>query len=422
MSEKLRTAIYDKENPLDGLPITVANVIRQDTELSYEQKKEAIQIVRRWLDYVKEYNVTSENPYVLRSHLESFASDNFPTENIDVSEQIQSESISSIKTPDGRTPSQLLEEVTDPAILNDERVIVYGGVARTILKAFATRDDSSLPPSFIESELPISDVDMMIVGDEEAPNIASHYGSDLSGTKIVQDPQKEIERYFGMVDITMNQAVAHKGRLYYTKQGQEDAKDGLIRAQGSDKPLFDRDSVLLPDGNAYLLRGGFYRTLSVLLRGRGTEIVVSQENIDAEKENIGRYWLVLLFVKLLKMPDGESRNEAILQWHQVAKDIGSTEAVSPSDFLKELIEKFPGFSYGQKDNNYDTEAQTRWLISKLTHRGEELVTDTKPGISGMPKTHTPANIKLRPYEGSRDLSDFWKVAEDYTGKKFESSL
>ena len=420
MSEKLRTAIYDKENSLDGLPVTVANVIRQDTELSYEQKKEAIQIVRRWLDYVKKYNVTSENPYVLRSHLESFAGDNFPTENIDVSEQIQSESIPSIKTPDGRTAGELLEGVTDPLILNDERVIVYGGVARTILKAFATRDDSSIPSSFIESELPISDVDMMIVGDDEASTITSHYGSDLSGTKIVRDPQKEIERYFGMVDITMNQALVHNGELYYTEHGLQDARNGLIRAQGSDKPLFDRDSVSLPDGNVYLLRGGFYRTLSVLLRGRGTEVVVSQENIDAEKGNIGRYWLVLLFVKLLKMPDGESRNEAILQWHQVAKDIGATEAVSPSDFLKELIEKFPGFSYGQKDSNFDTEAQTRWLISKLTHRGEEFVTNIKPGSGGVSQTYTPANLKLRQYEGDRDLSDFWMVIEEYTVRKFES--
>ena len=420
MSEKLRTAIYDKENSLDGLPVTVANVIRQDTELSYEQKKEAIQIVRRWLDYVKKYNVTSENPYVLRSHLESFASDNFPTENIDVSEQIQSESISSIKTLDGRTPSQLLEEVTDTSILNDERVIVYGGVARTILKAFATRDDSSLPSSFIESELPISDVDMMIVGDENASDIASHYGSDLSGTKIVQDPQKEIERYFGMVDITMNQAVVHNGELYYTEQGLQDVRNGLIRAQGSDKPLFDRDSVLLPDGNVYLLRGGFYRTLSVLLRGRGTEVVVSQENIDAEKENIGRYWLVLLFVKLLKMPRGAHQDEAILQWHQIAKDIGSTDTVSPADFLKELIGKFPGFSYGQKDGNFDTEAQTRWLISKLTHRGEEFVTNIKPGSGGVSQTYTPANLKLRQYEGDRDLSDFWMLIDEYTVRKFES--
>ncbi len=422
MSEKLRTAIYDKENLLEGLPITVANIIRHDTELTYEQKKEAVRIIRQWLSYVERYNVTANDPYILRSHLESFANEIFPTENIDVRDQIHTETVSSIRTPDGASAGELLENITDPTILEDKRVIVYGGVARTILKAFATKDLNSLPSSFIESELPISDVDMMIVGDENASDIASYYGSDLSGTKIVQDPEKEISRYFGMVDITMNQAVVHDGKLHYTEQGLLDAKNGLIRAQGSDKHLFDRDSVLLPDGNVYLLRGGFYRTLSVLLRGRGTEVVVSQENIEAEKENIGRYWLVLLFVKLLKLPRGTQRDEAILQWHQVAKDIGSTEASSPADFLKELIDKFPGFSYGQKDNNFDTEAQTRWLIRKLTHRGEELVTDTKPGSGGVPQTYTPANLKLRQYEGDRDLSAFWKVIEEYTGKKFESSL
>lgn len=420
MSEKLRATIYGREVGLEDLPISIANVIRHEEGLSYEQKQDAIDIIRKWLDYVEQYHVTSENPYILRSHLESFASQVFPTENIEVGDKIRKEQIANITTPDNKTAYELLEGVTDPNILNDTRVIVYGGVARTILKAMASKDSDTVPPLFIQSELPISDVDMMVVGDEGAAEIASHYGSDLTGTKIIQNPDDEIKRYFGMVDITMNQAIIYKGVLYYTEQALEDARSGLIRAQGSNKPLFDRDSVLLPTGNTYLLRGGFYRTLSVLLRGRGTEVVVSKENIDAEKENIGRYWLVLLFVKLLKMPEGENRNEAILQWHQVAKDIGSTSIESPADFLTELTEKFPGFSYGQKDNNFDTEAQTRWLISKLAYRGEELITNTKPSSDNLPKTYTPANLTLRPYEGSRDLSTFWNKVAEYAGKSSQS--
>jgi hypothetical protein len=420
MSEKLRAKIYYKETSLDDLPISIANIIRHETDLTYNQKQEAIQLIRKWLQYVERYDVASNDPYILRSHLESFASSVFPTENAEIGDRIVTTNLGEIVTPNGLTPAELIGNVTDPEILNDERVIVYGGVARTILKALATRDDNSLPVSFINSELPISDVDMMIVGDEEVGEIASHYGSDLSGTKLVQNPDEEIERYFSMVDVTMNQAIIYKNKLYYTEQALEDARNGLIRAQGSSNPLFGRDSVLLPTGEVYLLRGGFYRALSLLLRGRGAEVVVSQENIDAEKEKIGRYWLVLLFVKLLKMPDGESRDESVLQWHQVAKDIGSTKTSSPTEFLQELIEKFPDFSYGQKDNNFDTEAQTRWLISKLVHRGEELITDTKPSGDNLPAAYTPANITLRSYEGERDLKEFWKEVEEYTGENFES--
>jgi len=152
----------------------------------------------------------------------------------------------------------------------------------------------------------------------------------------------------------------------------------------------------------------------MLLRGKGSEVVVSQENIDAEKENIGRYWLVLLFVKIFNMSDEGKKEEAVLQWYQVAKDIGSTESASPEAFFTELTEKFPGFSYGKKDNDFDLEAQTRWLIGKLVHRGQESVTGTKSfDEQSLPQSYTPANIILREYEGQSDLGEFWNTVEKY---------
>lgn len=421
MSEGLKKVIDDLEVSLNALPLAIAKVIREDVSLTREQKWEAVAMVREWVNYVEKYNVQSDNLYILRSHLESFADQIFPVERTESSESITRTPINTIRTHAGVPVAELLATVTNPEIVQDRRVLVYGGVARTILKALVEQRTGHATES-LDPELPISDVDMMIVGDMDAEEIAARYGSDLTGTKIVQEPQKEIAGYFSTVDVTMNQAIIYDGNLYYTDTAFDDVSHGLIKAQGSEKSLFDRDSVLLPDGNVYLLRGAFYRTLAVLLRGRGTEIVVSQENIDAEKEKIGRYWLVLLFVKLLKMEEGSKRDEAILQWYQVAKDIGSTETDSPVAFLGELIQKFPGFSYGQKDNNFDTEAQTRWLIRKLVQRGEEKVMDSKPGTDGMPQTYTPANIKLRPYEGSRDLDEFWKVVHEYKEGGIKSSV
>jgi hypothetical protein len=192
--------------------------------------------------------------------------------------------------------------------------------------------------------------------------------------------------------------------LYTTEEALADISSGTISAVGGVQPLFGSDSYTLPNGSVYLQRSGFYRTLAMLLRGRGDRIVVSKENLDAERENIGRYWLVLLFVKLLKMSDTSRREEAILQWYQVARDIGSTATATPGDFLGELMEKFPEYSYLQKGQTFDTETQTRWLIGKLADQGRLKVIGAKNMV---PETYTPTEITLRPYEGDRNLQTFW---------------
>ncbi len=412
MSEKLKATITSPEIPLESLPLSLANVIREDPSLTREQKTEAVALVRKWTDYVEKYGVRSDDPYILRSHLESFADSTFGIEKNEFAGEIQRADVNSIVTPSGEAVSEMISGVTRPEILNDPRVIVHGGTARTILKAYAN-PKTGVDRDYFTAELPINDVDMMIVGDAGAREIAELYGSDLSGTKIVQVSVAAIQHHFETVDVTMNQVVVNDGELIYTKQAVEDISKGLIRAVGSDKPLFDRDSIVLPSGEIYLLRGGFYRTLAMLLRGRGKEVVVSQENINAEKEKIGRYWLVLLFVKLLKMPAGDKQDEAILQWHQVAKDIGSTQTGSPLEFFDELMALYPGFSYGQQDNDFNSEAQTRWLVSKLAHRGEENVLQTKASLASLPQTYTPANIALREYEGDRDLSAFKEKVDAY---------
>lgn len=101
----------------------------------------------------------------------------------------------------------------------------------------------------------------------------------------------------------MNQVAIHNGELLFTDQTLNDTKEGNIRLIGSDDPLFGPDGIILTDGNVYLNQKRLYRGISFLLRGKGKRLIISQENIEAEKDNIGRYWLIILFMKILPIED-----------------------------------------------------------------------------------------------------------------------
>jgi hypothetical protein len=391
------------EESLAGIPIEMARVIRHDDSLTPEQKQSALGLVREWVVYAKEHDVQTEDPFLLRAHLEDFAIQAVQESSPEQAPTIQTYPLEGLRLPDGTSPESIISTVTDPQSIHDNRVLIYGGAARAIAKLFVITQQGA-DRELLTPELPLSDIDMMISGSEHAAEIAEHYGSDLAGTKIIQDPIDHIKKYITSVDVTMNQCVVYNGQLYVTEEALSDISSGTVSAIGSVKPLFGSDSYKLPNGSVYLERSGFYRTLAMLLRGRGERILVSKENLAAERENIGRYWLVLLFVKLLKISDANRRDEAILQWHQVARDIGSTETETPSDFLDELMEKFPEFSYLQKGQTFDTETQTRWLIGKLADQGRLKVIGIHHTV---PETYTPTEITLRPYEGNPNLQIFW---------------
>jgi hypothetical protein len=168
-----------------------------------------------------------------------------------------------------------------------------------------------------------------------------------------------------------------------------------------DDALFGSDALLMGDGNIYLLRSGFYRGLSFLLRGKGEQLVVSQENIDREKENIGRYWLVMMYVKILSMSGDDAKKRAIGHWHDVARRIGSTDSDNPEQFLQELADKYPMMSSyaSRSEGSYDKNAQIRWVVGKIANRVVDSMFSLPP--LDMPSTYTPANITL-----SDSIADF----------------
>ncbi len=408
MFEAFKSKLRDTEVPLASLPVEVAKAIRTESGLTVEQKKEAVELVREWAEYVKENNVVDSDLYMLRAHLEAFAERFSLNESEEEEFEILESDVTQFEFPDGSEFETLFANVTHPDIVTDERTVVYGGAARVALKVMGGASQTLL-----DAEFPLSDIDYMVIGNSDIESVVSKYGGDLTGTKIIPDFDN-VATYLRTVDLTMNQAVIHNGKIYYTRQALSDATYGIIRSVGKEKPLFGRDSIMLDNGEAYMLPSGFYRAMIALARGRGNEIVVSQENIDGERERIGKYWLATLFVKLIKMLNCRAKDEAVLRWYQGAYRIGSTKATNPADFFTELVTNFPNFRAGIGNQTFDVEAQTRWLIGKLVSRGKEKV--IKERVSDgreLPSTYTPANITLPPYEGSRDLTEFWKRVEDF---------
>ncbi len=405
--ERIQNTVQNKEIDITDIPLKIAQMIRSDESLSREQKQDAIVLVRAWCDYAAEHEEIEHDPFLLRTALEEFAGTTFAPKNESSPVVLHEVDLSEAAFPEGNSIEEMFGSELARASV-DERVILYGGVARAIAKAHLVAI-GKCPEAFFLPELPISDVDLMVVAKEGVmvDEVVAEYGSDLSGTKVVTEAIPAIERQLEETDVTLNQVAVHDGVLYMSEGFVADTQSGTIRLSSKEKPLFGSDNIPLPNGESYILRSGFYRALAVLLRGRGSEIVVSKENLEAEKEHIGRYWLVLLFVKLLKMKDVARRDEAILQWHQVARDIGFTTTSSPAEFLKELQNKFPEYSAFKKNGTFDIEQQTRWLIGKLVSRGRDTVLGTSFQYA-VPETYTPSNITLRPYEGDPDLTNFWQ--------------
>ncbi len=222
---------------------------------------------------------------------------------------------------------------------------------------------------------------------------AEAYSIDLTGAKIIDG--KLCPALDGMVmnsDCSMNQVGIYGGKLLFSEQGLQDAKMGNIRMVAKNDPWFGSQGNILPNGEVDIDGSGFYRGLSFLLRGKGNRLIVSQENIDREKDLIGRYWQVLLVVKLLPMQNEAAQYQTVGNWHELARQMGATESANPQDFLAELNEAYPD-SYAGKMRVFDAHAQARWLIGKLVKQA--VLRLYEPETFTPPETYTPANI-VRP--------------------------
>jgi hypothetical protein len=382
-----------------SLPIEYAKVVRnQTTHLDSEIRKRAIYIIRRWVDYVAENNVDKNNPFLIRYHLTLFAEKVFGRER----EKIDLQEVDIEKVVDnGETYSRIINTYVSNEIVNDNHVALIGGVARLGLKMHAG-------VSF-KDELPINDVDVIISTDVNIPETAKKYNVDLTGAKVVDgEISLAIQRLITNFDSTMNQVAVYNGKLIFPEKALEDIREGNIRIIAKDDPLFGSEGEVIDDGNVYLNRVGFYRGLSFLVRGKGARLIVSKENIEMEKGNIGRYWLVMLYVKILPMKNIDERKKAIAHWHEIAKRIGSTETNNPEEFLKELKVSYPEMNArGQDNQEFDIENQIRWIIGKLATKATKEVFEKEH--KQLPVSYTESNLMLADQVREYDYDSFMNV-------------
>lgn len=398
LADTLRDAVKNNDN-LSQLPLECARMALNSVMLDTAQKKKAVQLARQWTDYAVENEVPPDNPFAIRYHAARFAKETFGHE---VGESVVCEVDIHNVIRDGVSYEGVISAYVDPAVLSDEDVAIVGGAARLALKMHAG--------VAIENELPINDVDAVISASTDVSAKATRYGIDLTGAKIVDgDISSELTKLITNFDCTMNQAAVYKGKLIFTEQGLADIREGNIRLIAKNDPLFGVEGHILPDGNVYLNKSGFYRGLSFLLRDKGKRLIVSKENIELERNNIGRYWLIMLLVKLMPMKDQAAKYEAIGHWHEIAQRIGCTESADPEAFFRELMNQYPE-THATNTNNgmYDIHAQTRWIIGKLTSRSAEAIAGGV-ATSISPPTYTPADIVRAESIRDYDFESFVEV-------------
>ncbi len=390
--------VVTSEERLGNIALGLVKAIHR-FPINGDKKQASLELVRAWVNYVKDNDVPEDNPYAIRYHITQFAAKELgevhtfgELHEVDLAQLIQ----------DGVSYEEILSAHVSPDILYDQDVAIVGGAARIALKMHAGVD--------IRTELPINDIDAVITAEtDDVSKKADSYGVDLTDTKIVDgDVRTALEGLVSNVDCSINQVAIHNGKLLFSQKALEDIKEGTIRLLAKNDPLFGAEGVILSDGHTYINRVGFYRGLSFLLRGKGDRLKVSQENIDREKDSIGRYWQILLFVKLLPMQDEEARYKAVGHWHDIAHRLGVTKSVGPEEFLAELMKKFPDTSAGSK-NTYDAVAQARWIVERLINSAIGRLYDTEEFVS--PETYTEADLTLSETIADYDYRSFLKAAQ-----------
>lgn len=284
---------------------------------------------------------------------------------------------------------------------------ICGGVARSILKKIL---DVSL-----EGELPFGDIDLVIL----QKSIGRYEKSiNISDTKIlpgVDIEQEVLTSIFYETDVTMNQVMIHNGNIYFSEKAADDIVNRLIRGNGKKcSGIFEEESTMYQH-TPYFFRSGLYRAFAFLLAEKGDGIVTSYENLIQEGGIMGRYWIILLAVKLMKIADPLKQELAIHNWYYLAWECKATTAGSPRDFLKELVELFPEmkrYLKGEVMEKQNPSKQMGWIANRFLNSFMNKYIFPKEYI--FPK-NTSEIVRRRPFNNlediNRNLNSFWKEIE-----------
>ncbi|HEY0010887.1 MAG TPA: hypothetical protein VGB97_03180 [Candidatus Paceibacterota bacterium] len=383
----IKKATEDGELP--GVALSVAKAVAQERKLTPDMRKDLISTVRAWTEYAEDKGVRDDDLFMVRWHLEHFAQQRFNSrEASDL--DLQSTAIDHLVLPSGETYKEYVEGVAGGEIFEDRNVAIFGGTSRAALKLHAASQaglETEQTAALLKPELPLNDIDIIV--SKAALTGQSQFTADLAGTRVVEDIETDIPSFLKDIDCTFNQSIIHQGKLFYTPQALQDALNGTIRFTDKEDALFGSEIDVLPDGKKYINRKGLYRGFAFLLRGKAQEFPIHKDNLNAEVPKMGRYWVVLLMVKLMSMKDEAKRKEAIGAWYNLAHQLHATTAESPKEFLEELVTKHPemlSMVVGrEKEQEAKFDAQVRWLSTKLIDRSIDAVTNPEgsPPLEGM---------------------------------------
>lgn len=376
------------------IPLSYAKAVRTELQaLPTEARTRAFAAIQAWVRFAREKGIEdTSDPFIVQYYLQEFAKSYFGE-----SQEFSLYRVVSLSSLGEKQAilSEHLSRKVDVSILRDPNVSLRGGVARLALKLYA-----GVP---VESELPLSDVDIITTDAQSA----TRYGVDLAGAQIVHGDLVECTlRAIPSVDCTVNQVALVGEQLVFTQEAFEDVQTGTIRILAKNDPLFGTEGMRYPNGEVYLNRTGFYRALSLLLRGKGDRILVSKENIEREIPTLGRYWLTLLFVKILRVGDLNKRDDAVRNWFAIAKELGATESKTPESFLKELLAAFPEMAERIEPTSFTPDKQLRWIVGKFSGSVYSRITQNIESTD-LPDTYTPTYIELPLHAETISLDAFW---------------
>ncbi len=403
MLEKIPEAVRSTNTELEDLAFIVAKEIRTANDLTFEQRKKLLGLVRKWSDYVKENEVDQSDVLSVRYHLLEFSKKNFVHNKVEFEKDVklQSVPIDELELSDGSLFKDYINRNFEGGdIFSDEHVAVYGGIARLALKLYASQKDPNYDSHLIDSELPINDVDVVV----DDKNVGNKYKSGIAGTRVVGDLQEYLKPYYKTVECTINQALIYKGKLLFTEDALRDNTTGELNFIKKDETLFNPDSIVLEDGKIFVTDKGFYRALAYLLRRKAYKLSLYQDNLDFLKKN--KYTWASPLPKILFLKDIGSRNRAINEWHSLAKSLRVTSSGSPTEFLEEIISENPSivnYNFKTEENNAE---EIRWIINQFLKSGvRSIIPDTYP--KGMSDEMITIDMRVLETE-DHDLSNFYE--------------
>lgn len=380
-----------KREPFQDMAIAAAEVVARDPELPIEKKRYLLEIVRAWSEYAEENLVLPGDHDLIRWHLDQFAQRYFGPEHAEVPEVLES-SIDGLTVPTGESFSEYVNTLAGENIVDNPGRGVYGGVSRLALRMLAASSEGAADESYegVNVDFPPSDLDIIRTKEDVQRQSGLLGAAELVGTKIVPDFPGSIPGLLAEVDFSINQSVVHEGKLFYTEQALEDIRTGTLRFSDKKNGLFSAGTETLPDGRQFVNRVGLYRAFSFLLRGKARQLPIHTDNLSYEAPLLGRYWLIILYLKLYPIKDEARRETAVSGWFNLAKRLRVTDKETPDDFLMELDTEYPEMRSLLKPkqeqlSHEEMEAQARYLAGKLINRSVDsvLTPDAKNSLPGM---------------------------------------